>query len=71
MKRITFIRIKYAVEVEIECTEPEKFKNNYEFRTQDGKEIGTYIQNQINAAVASCWNKAAHVTRCVVKQHKY
>lgn len=60
-------QIKFTVTVEVACTEPESFKSQKEFDTQDGKHMRGYIKEKLEDAMRGTWANAARVERFNVK----
>ena len=58
--------INLMVTVRIECTEPESFANQRDFKESDVAAMKPYLIEKIREALAESWQYAAQVTKVTI-----
>lgn len=64
-------KLQFTINVEIACTEPESFKSQKNFQSEDAAAMKKYLSERIKEALADNWQYAAKVERVTIKPAKF
>ena len=64
-------KLQFTINVEIECTEPESFDSQNQFKEQDANAMKKYISEKIKNTLIGNWQYAAKVENVTIKPAKF
>lgn len=61
------VKMKFTVEVTIECSNPKSFESQKEFDNDDAKAMKPYLKGKLEEAMDGSWQYAARVASSKVR----